>query len=211
VSRRPWLIPIFALTSLAFITLQYGEHYEWYGPSPLLFVGICFLGLTIFEVSEIARNLIHFLPFIMCIVVAAAIGFAYLVTPSNPGFLWYWNYVPLFALIVVEVLLLWSLAPKESDSDTNLVGLKIKYSFFLLFLLTLLGGSNVMYGQMVSFFFMTVPVVLSWEEVIHRSRIVQGRESSGFKGPAIRTALALVVSFIAGTIGVSLGNSFWVT
>jgi hypothetical protein len=211
VSRRPWLIPIFALTSLAFITLQYGEHYEGYGPSPVLFVGICFLGLTIFELSETACNLIRSLPLIMCIVVAAVIGFVYLSTPQNPGYLWYWECVPLYALVVVEVIFLWSLAPKESNIGTNMVGSRIKYSVLLLFLLTLLGGLNVMYGQMVSFFFMTVPVVLSWEEVIDRSRIINMSSSSSLKGPAIRTALALIISFIAGFVGVYLGNWFWVT
>jgi len=147
----------------------------------------------------------------MCIVVAAAIGFVYLSPPQVPGSLWYWEYVPLYALVVVEVILLWSLAPKESNDKTSLVGLRIKYSVLLLFLLTLLGGSNVMYGQMVSFFFMTVPVILSWEEVIYRSRIGNRTVPSDLKGFVIRTTLALLVSFIAGFVGFYLGNSFWVT
>lgn len=199
---------------MVFIAVEYvmcqGTLDASWGPSPNLFVGVCFAGLTVFESSVAARNLARYLPSVMCIIGAALIAVAYLLTPPNSGHLWNWTYVPLFILIVLEVSLLWSLVPKESDGGSDRLGLKAKYAFVLLFLLTLLGGSNSMYGQMVSFFLMTIPVILAWEGVIDLTEREEWRAPAAFR-PLVRIMAATAVFIIASFIGYILGNWYWVT
>jgi len=64
------------------------------------------------------------------------------------------------------------------------------------------------YGQMVSFFVLTIPTVLAWEALMDVNPFVTGKN---FKLIVGGTFLVIVVSLIAGFQAILLGGVMWAT
>jgi len=214
--KRTWLLPLFGVISSILVWTQYEIHdiSMWYiGPSPLTFLGFCFLGLFAWDLVDAVRRVSHFLPPFVLVLAATMTVVYCLIFPIDPFYIeWVPDRVPLFALILFDLIVLWNVGLREVYYTDIRPWVRLRYSMLLVVIFAILGTYFSDYGQMVSFFFLMIPVVLAWEEIIDESTYLQQRRPPERRHRlASRLVAALAISFIAGFMGIYFANMFWVT
>jgi hypothetical protein len=122
---------------------------------------------------------------------------------------------PFFLAVLADVVLLWNLAllTKSQRSVPFKLTMIAAFSLIAVVLLLLYVDPGFSYwathfGQMVSFFILALPTILSWEALIDNNRYEKGESSSNRVKSISATVL---ISVIAGFFAIAQGSVMWMT
>jgi hypothetical protein len=217
--RRLWLLPVFAMLSLALAVpawtqTDWGSWYisysglSWWG----FYLGICFLGLFAWESANAIRGKSTRLLLLFCLGFAIATVVTEILFPIRMDHYFFSiARLPFFIIFLVEIILIWNLLlmPRshgKAPLRTNIIAALVIVSILSFFLpLVLAEFFNLFtgdYGQMVSFFILVLPTVLVWEGLLDSSRSDRG---------VLNVCALVLVSGFSMYLAVALGSAAWVT
>jgi hypothetical protein len=217
------LIPSFAVLSICLILLPLRE-YDWGGwylnydlvSYVSFYLGTCFLGLFAWESANAIRKVA--LSLLLMAIIALAI-ISSLIMILFPFDLNYYGFIltraPFFLAVLADVVLLWNLALLTKSQRRTPFKLTMIAAFSLIAMVWILlyvdlgfGYWATHFGQMVSFFILALPTILSWEALIDNNRYEKGESSSN---RAKRISAVVLISVIAGVFAIVQGSAMWIT
>jgi hypothetical protein len=223
IVRRAWLTPSFAILSVCLILLPLRE-YDWGGwylnydlvSYVSFYLGTCFLGLFAWESANAIRKVTTSL--LLVVTVGLAIT-SFIIIILFPFDLNYYGFIltraPFFLVVLADVVLLWNLALLTNSQRKTHFKLTMIAAFsliaavwLLLYIVPDFGYRATNYGQMVSFFILALPTILSWEALMDNNRYEKGESSSN---RVKRISAAILISIMAGFFAIVQGSVMWIT
>jgi hypothetical protein len=217
------LIPSFAVLSICLILLPLREYDGggWYLNYDLVsyvsfYLGTCFLGLFAWESANAIRKVAPSLLLMATIALAIISSIIMILFPFDLN---YYGFIltraPFFLAVLADVVLLWNLAlftnsrRKVSFKLTIIAAFSLMAAvWLLLFVDSGFGYWATHFGQMVSFFILALPTILSWEALMENNRNEKGESSSN---RAKRISAVVLISVIAGFFAIIQGSVMWMT
>lgn len=218
-SRRHWLIPVFAVLSLAlaipswtrtdwgFWYIDY-SNYSWFG----FYIGICFLGLFAWESANVIRRRSASLLLSFCFGFAIVALVALILCPIHFDNVFFSiERLPFFLLFLVDIILVWNLvlmpgSHGKTPLRTNMVGafsiIAILWAYVFLVPYSILKMDITSYGQMVSFFVLVIPMVLIWEGLLDSDPSERG---------ILNISAIVIISGLSMFLAIDLGAAAWIT
>gem|GEM_PF-6348533 len=180
------------------------------------YLGACFLGLFAWESANAIRKQAPFLLLLVCIALAIS---PFIIMVLFPFRLNYYGFIltraPFFLTVLIDVVLFWNLilmrSPQAKAPFKVNIGAGVSLILIVWIFATAIPDFSWIvfdYGQMVSFFVLTIPTVLAWEALMDVNPFVTGKN---FKLIVGGTFLVIVVSLIAGFQAILLGGVMWAT
>lgn len=219
MSRRNWLMPVFAVLSLAltipsWTQTDWGYWYisysgfSWYG----FYLGVCFLGLFAWESANAIRirSAPLLLSFCLGFAIAAIVDLMFYPIRFDNSFFSIGR-LPFFLLFLVDVILVWNLvlmpvshgkAPLRINIIAAFSIIAILWAYIFLVPYSIHKMDITSYGQMVSFFILVIPTVLVWEGLLDSDQSERG---------IFNICAVTLISGLSVYLALLLGAAAWVT
>ncbi len=208
MSRRSWLIPLFAILSIV-LSVAPWENFGgiWYvNNSPLswvlLYFGICFLGMFAWELGTTIRKFSNtvLVAFWALMVIATAMTLHFFPIEVVPGLPFFAvERLPFYLMFLVTIILTWNLVMMSGKTSKSLFWWNAIAAISILFMNYILWFYNYYYyGQMTSFFIAVIPTVVVWECVVELSK--SGRNWYAIFASIMITGLAALVAIDTGSL-----------